>query len=240
MLASGIVDGSGVAEAMAHMVTGGAFSTLFVFLIIASLILIIVTAMAGSSRTLYQGSVDGWLPRYLSGVNHNGAPTAAMWTDLCFNLILLAIAASDATAYFFILAISNCGYIIFNFLNLNAGWIHRVDSGHVKRPFKAPTIVLAIGTVLAFVNAMFMGAGAKVWNPVALWWGLGIAALIIPVFAYRHYVQDKGQFPPQMLADMGIKDSSSLGERKAGMLPYLTLVAGVAVVFISNLIFTLE
>lgn len=240
MLAPGIVEGWGVAEVMAHMVAGGAWSSLFVFLIIAALILIIVTAMAGSSRTLYQGSVDGWLPRYLSGVNHNGAPTAAMWTDLVFNLVLLAIAASDATAYFFILAISNCGYIIFNFLNLNAGWIHRMDSGHVKRPFKAPTIIIAIGTFLAFVNAVFMGAGAKVWNPVALWFGLGIAALIIPVFAYRHYVQDKGQFPERMLADLGVKDSRDLGEKRAGVLPYLTLVAGIAIVLVSNWIFTLE
>src|SRR5215813_14825032 len=126
-------------------------------------------AMAGSSRTLYQGSVDGWLPRYLSHVNEHGAPTRAMWTDLCFNLILLSFAASDASAYFLILAISNCGYIIFNFLNLNAGWIHRLDSGHVRRPFKAPTIILALGTILSFVNAGLMGAGAKVWNPIALW-----------------------------------------------------------------------
>ena len=104
---------------------------------------------AGSSRTLYQGSIDGWLPRYLSHVNHNGAPTAAMWTDLGFNLILLSIASTDVGAYYFILAVSNCGYIIFNFLNLNAGWIHRIDSGHIKRPYRAPTIILAAGTVLA-------------------------------------------------------------------------------------------
>ncbi len=90
-----------------------------------------MTAMAGSSRTLYQGSVDGWLPRYLSHVNEHGAPTRAMWTDLVFNLIVLAIASADATSFFFILAVSNCGYIIFNFLNLNAGWIHRIDNGHI-------------------------------------------------------------------------------------------------------------
>ncbi|MFO1436134.1 MAG: hypothetical protein U1F34_07230 [Gammaproteobacteria bacterium] len=28
--------------------------------------------------------------------------------------------------YLFVLAASNVGYIIFNFLNLNAGWIHRL------------------------------------------------------------------------------------------------------------------
>ncbi|MEZ5830183.1 MAG: APC family permease, partial [Dongiaceae bacterium] len=235
MLAGNIIDGTGVAQAMAAMVAGGSsiINTLFVILIIASLILIIVTAMAGSSRTLYQGSVDGWLPRYLSHVNHMGAPTAAMWTDLCFNLILLSIASTDATAYYFILAVSNCGYIIFNFLNLNAGWIHRVDSGHIARPYKAPTIILALGGVFAFVNAMFMGAGAKVWNPDALWYGLGAAALIIPVFAFRHYWQDKGKFPDRMLDDLGLQ-AGDLGHKKAGFLPYAVLLGGLAVVLLAN------
>ena len=77
MLATPIVDGSGVADAMAGMVGGGALiHSLLVMLMILALLLSIMTAMAGSSRTLYQGSVDGWLPRYLSHVNEHGAPTA--------------------------------------------------------------------------------------------------------------------------------------------------------------------
>ncbi len=237
MLDPSVVNGSGVAAAMAGMVGGGAFihGTL-VLLMILALLLSIMTAMAGSSRTLYQGSVDGWLPRYLSHVNSHGAPTRAMWTDLCFNLILLSFASSDATAYFLILAISNCGYIIFSFLNLNAGWIHRIDSGHIRRPWKAPTIVLAAGIVLAFVNAGLMGAGAKVWNPVALWAGLIAASLIIPVFWFRHYVQDRGRFPPQMLEALGIEEGG-MGERKAGFLPYLALLGGVIVMLAANWIF---
>jgi len=241
MLDPGVVAGTGVAAVMADMVggTGAAFHSIMVALMIASLILIIITAMAGSSRTLYQGSVDGWLPRYLSHVNHHGAPTGAMWTDLCFNLILLTFAASDATAYYFILAVSNCGYIIFNFLNLNAGWIHRMDAGHVKRPYRAPTFILTLGAIFSYVNAAFMGAGAKVWNPHALWYGLGFAALIIPVFAFRHYVQDGGKFPTRMLEDLGVSSAQGLGEKKAGVLPYVTLAGGIAVVLITNWIFTL-
>ena len=238
MLETPIVDGSGVAAALAHMVGGGPIiENALVMLMILALILCIMTAMAGSSRTLYQGSVDGWLPRYLSFVNHNGAPTNAMWTDLIFNLILLAIACADATSFFFILAVSNCGYIIFNFLNLNSGWIHRIDNGHIARPYRAPTVIIAIGAVFAFVNAVFMGAGAKVWNPMALWAGLITAALIVPVFFYRHYVQDKGKFPPEMLEDLGVGPDGAISERKAGALPYLTLVAGVATVLIANWIF---
>lgn len=240
MLDGGVVAGTSIAQVMGEMVAGGShgITVLFEFLMIASLILIIITAMAGSSRTLYQGSIDGWLPRYLSHVNHNGAPTAAMWTDLTFNLILLTFASSDPAAYYFILAVSNCGYIIFNFLNLNAGWLHRVDSGHIDRPYKAPTIILALGTIFSFVNAAFMGAGAKVWNPNALWAGLIFAALIIPVFWFRHYVQDGGKFPDRMLDDLGLK-AGDLGEKKAGVLPYIVLIAGVAVVLITNWLFTL-
>jgi amino acid transporter len=239
MLSPSIADGSGVGQAMAQMVGGSGFvTTIMIMLMILALMLAINTAMAGSSRTLYQGAVDGWLPRYLSHVNEHGAPTRAMWTDLIFNLGILAIACADAESFFFILAVSNCGYIIFNFLNLNAGWIHRIDNGHIKRPWRAPTILIAVGCLLSYVNAMFMGAGAKVWNPWALWAGLIAAALIIPVFCYRHYIQDGGRFPTHMLDDLGITQED-LKVRKAGILPYLTLAAGLVVVLVANWIFVI-
>ncbi|MGB5869219.1 MAG: APC family permease [Albidovulum sp.] len=239
MLDAGIVDGSGIAAALGGMVSSSNVITqIFVILMIMALFLAIMTAMAGSSRTLYQGSRDGWLPKYLSHVNDHGAPTNAMWTDLGFNLILLAL-ASDAGGYFYVLAISNVGYLTFNFLNLNAGWIHRIDSGHVHRPWKAPTALIGLNTCLAFVNALLLGAGAKVWGyENALWSGAFFAALIIPVFMYRHYVQDGGKFPPEAMEDLGLKNGD-LGERKAGMLPYLALAGGASVVLWANWFFVL-
>ncbi len=239
MLAPGIVDGTGIGEALGNMVGGGKVVTqIFVILMILALFLAIMTAMAGSSRTLYQGSKDGWLPRYLTHVNEHGAPTRAMWTDLAFNVFLLAL-ASDLAGYFYVLAISNVGYIIFNFLNLNAGWIHRIDSGHIARPWKAPTFLIGLNTVLAFVNALFLGAGAKVWGyNTALWAGLVMAALIIPVFYYRHYIQDGGRFPKGALEDLGLKEGE-MGERKAGILPYLALILGAGVVLWANWFFVL-
>lgn len=239
MISPGIADGDGVADAMARMVGGGfIIHTLLVMMMILALMLSIMTAMAGSSRTLYQGSVDGWLPRFLGRVNDHGAPVNAMWADLIVNLGVLAIAATDATSFFFILAVSNCGYVIFNFLNLNSGWIHRIDNAHLKRPFRAPTVLIFIGGLLAYVNAMFMGAGAKVWNPVALWAGLFTAALIIPVFCYRHYIQDRGKFPAHVMVDLGLDPNAKM-ERKAGILPYLTLIAGISVVLLANWFFVL-
>jgi hypothetical protein len=165
-----IYDGSGVAQALAAIVVKGLglvasshagvlIANLFIAMLILSLLLIVMTSMMGSSRTLYQASVDGWLPRYLSRVNGHGAPTAAMWTDLGFNLILLL--ASD---YFAVLMISNVCYLAFNFLNLQAGWIHRIDRGDKDRPFRCPTWLLALGCTFGFVNMAFMGAGADVWG----------------------------------------------------------------------------
>jgi amino acid transporter len=239
MLATGIVDGTGIGEALGNMVGGGQVVTqIFVILMIMALFMAIMTALAGSSRTLYQGSRDGWLPKYLGTVNEKGVPSRAMWTDFAFNVFLLAL-ASDVVGYFYVLAISNVGYILFNFLNLNAGWIHRIDSPHIERPWKAPNWLIGVNTILAFVNALFLGAGAKVWGySNALWAGLIFAALIIPVFWYRHYMQDGGKFPKEAYDDLGLKEGD-LGERKAGMLPYLTLVAGAALVLWANWFFVL-
>ncbi len=239
MTETSVVDGTGVAEVLGSMIGGGPVVTqIFVILMIIALFLAIMTAMAGSSRTLYQGSRDGWLPKYLGKVNDHGAPRRAMWTDVAFNVILLAL-ASDAGGYFYVLAISNVGYILFNFLNLNAGWIHRIDNAHMERPWKAPTWLIGLNTILAFVNALFLGAGAKVWGyENALWSGLIFAAFIFPVFWYRHYLVDGGKFPKEAYEDLGLP-YGEMGERKAGMLPYLALAAGAVVVLWANWFFVL-
>jgi amino acid transporter len=228
MLDPSIYDGSGVAKAMASMFgTAGVIYFIMVILLILALVLAIITAMAGSSRTLYQSSVDGWLPKYLSYVNQHGSPTRAMATDLCFNLILLMM--SD---YLFVLAVSNCLYIIFNFINLNSGWLHRIDSGHVRRPWRAPDWLLALGAVFAFLNMFFMGAGANAYGSNTLMLGVIGALLIIPIFIYRHYIQDRGKWPARMLADLGITEEA-MHVRRAGMLPYLTVAGGIVVVALS-------
>jgi len=56
--------------------------------------------------------------------------------------------------------------------------------------------------------------------------------LIIPVFAFRHYVQDKGQFPVSD-DDRDAPFARQAVQPKAGMLPYLALVAAAATVGIS-------
>ena len=230
MLAPDIYSNVGVGRVMAHMVHAGGDvgGALLVVMLILALVLSIMTSMAGSSRTLYQSAVDGWLPRYLARTNARGAPTDAMLTNFGFNLLLLLM--SD---YVFVLGASNVGYLIFNFLNLNSGWIHRLDRPSQYRPWTAPTWIIAAGAVLSFVNLAFMGFGADIYGRGTLTTGLVFASLIVPVFVWRHFIQDKGVFPAAMIEDLEL-DGGGKVVRRAGVLPYVVLVAGALVVYVCH------
>jgi len=229
MLAPDIYSGMGVAAVMARMVHAGQIvGAIVVVMLILALVLSLMTSMAGSSRTLYQASVDGWLPKYLAKVNAHGAPTNAMLTNLGFNLLLLLL--SDIV---FVIGAANIGYLLYNFLTLNAGWIHRLDRPRQERPWRAPTWILAAGAILSFMNLAFMGFGADVYGAGTLKTGLIFAALIIPVFIYRHYVQDEGAFPREMVEDLEIGGGEQIIKR-AGIWPYAVLAMGIAVVAITH------
>ncbi len=229
MLAPDIYSGMGVAAVMGHMVHAGRLiGAVVVVMLVLALVLSLITSMAGSSRTLYQASVDGWLPKYLSRVNQHHAPSNAMLTDLCFNLVLLLM--SDSV---FVIGAANVGYMIFNFLNLNAGWIHRLDRPTQERPWRAPNWVLFVGACLSFVNLAFMGFGADVYGVGTLSFGLAFCSLIIPVFIFRHYIQDKGHFPADMAEDLGHGTGASEIKR-AGIWPFVVVAAGIAVVVITH------
>ncbi|WP_290979540.1 APC family permease [Hyphomicrobium sp.] len=226
LLEPGIYDGSGVAAAMAKMVGAtGMAANVIVAMLVITLLLSVLTAIAGSARTLYQASVDGFLPKYLSKVNMHGTPMKAMWTDLVFNIILLTMSNSV-----FLLAISNVCYLTFIYLNLQSGWIHRIDRPGVPRPYKAPNWLLAIGAALGFFDMFLIGMGANSYGAGVLKAGLITVFLAVPVFWYRHYVTDKGKFPAALAIDWQPGSASRGFEAKAGILPYLALAGGAAAV----------
>ncbi|MFO1436133.1 MAG: hypothetical protein U1F34_07225 [Gammaproteobacteria bacterium] len=53
------------------------------------------------------------------------------------------------------------------------------------------------------------------------------------MFLYRHYVQDKGVFPQAMVEDMHLGREEGVTSR-AGMLPYVALVAGILIVYFTH------
>jgi hypothetical protein len=46
---------------------------------------------------------------------------------------------------------------------------------------------------------------------------------VVPVFLFRHYVTDRGQFPPDMWKDLLLPGQTCSGPKRAGVLPYLAL-----------------
>lgn len=186
---------------LAEITFGSGSGRLITLMLICALVLSISTAMAGGSRTLYQGSVDGLLPRYLRHLNHHGVPTKAMWTDLVFNVFLLTLGSP-----IFVLAASSVAYVLCICMDMNAGWMHRLERPNHYRPYRAPNWLIYIGgPILSLINLAFIVFGANVFAPNALWYGLVAIALVIPIFYYRHYVCDKGQWPEAAQQHLGIE-----------------------------------
>jgi hypothetical protein len=75
--------------------------------------------------------------------------------------------------------------------------------------------------------------GADIWGAGTLVSGLCFAALIVPVFLFRHYVTDKGHFPEAMKEDMQLVGSQRVA-RRAGILPYVTVAAGIVVIVVTH------
>jgi amino acid transporter len=176
---------------MAELVFGTGLGQWITIVLIMAMVLVNVTTMAGSSRTLYQSSVEGWLPKYLGKLNRHASPSNAMLTDFVFNVFLISLGSP-----IFVLAASNVAYLFGVVLNLIAAWIHRKDRPAHPRPYRAPDWLIYGGVpVLVFINLSFIIFGANLFAPNALLYGVVAMAIVVPVFCYRHFLVDKGVWP---------------------------------------------
>jgi amino acid transporter len=232
LLDPGIQSGAGVGLAMAHMVgLSGWGVNIVIVMLLVTLMLSVMAAIAGSARTLYQSSKDGFLPKYLTNTNSRGTPTRAMWTDLTFNLFLLML-NNDV----YILALSNVSYLTFIYMNLQSGWIHRLDRPDWLRSYKAPNWLLGLGAIFGFVDMFLIGVGSNSYGKGVLIGGFIVVFLAVPVFLWRHYITDKGKFPADFTADIQPGGPVTAVTYRAGYLPYLAVAGAVAAVTLGSLI----
>ena len=198
MLRPEINSGEGVGAALASMVSGNpVFCGVVVVMLVFTLILGSMTAMADTARTLYQGGKDGTLPKFLSHANANGSPVAAIWFNVVVDLVLLMF-----NDYLFLLAITAMNYILCHFFVLTGAWIHRMDNPDIARPYKVSDNMLTVCVMLGFFNMFLVGAGSNVWGSYVLWIGLALALIALPLYWFRHYVVDKGKFPEGTYRDL--------------------------------------
>jgi amino acid transporter len=109
-------------------------------------------------------------------------PLKAMGFDVVFNLLLMMLGNP-----IYILAASTVGYMIFNTLNLIAGYLLRKDAPAAARPYRAPATMIRLGIVFAAVNfvLLFVGAPSWGWKYVGLGWGIVLAGIVI--YYYRRW-----------------------------------------------------
>lgn len=102
-----------------------------------------------------------------------------------------------------------------------------------RTPFRSIIFLIPIGIIFAiWAVSMLMGfIQSFTYAEIAgLFPSKSGGASVYGAAAWLKY----GKFPARMMEDLGIKGGNDLGERRAGFLPYLTLLGGVAVMLIAK------
>ena len=233
MLRPEINSGEGVGAALASMVSSNpVFCSVVVIMLVFTLMLGSMTAMGDTARTLYQGGKDGTLPKFFSHANASGSPSAAIWFNFAVDLVLLMF--SD---YLFLLAITAMNYILCHFFVLTGAWIHRMDNPDIERPYKVSDNMLTVCVMLAFFNMFLVGAGSNVWGSYVLPIGLVLSLVGVPLFWYRHYVVDKGEFPEGTWTDLIPKGLQEPPEVPCSIIPKVCICLGVVFMLIGYVAF---
>ena len=170
---------------------GGA-DDVMVALIVGSLVLVILTAMADSSRALYGMSREGTTVRGLDELNRFGVPGRAITADLIVNLAVLFFLGSVLA----IVAAGNLGYVAAHVFALVALLFLRRDRPQWSRPVRLgrPMIVVvgALAAFLAFLCVVgatsFELTGYGDWRELAIAIGIILGSLVL--YAFRRLVQD--------------------------------------------------
>ncbi len=158
--------------------------------LICALLMSMLNAIMGCSRSLYQSSEDGMMPRFLTHLNKHGAPDQAMAFTAVASMIIVLF-GTPLRIYIF----SNVGYLFAILLVFYAYFLHRTSQPDMVRPVRLPdgarwvALVLAIFLTVLWAyggwNSPAIVVGAK--DPSLFILGLVAIALYFPMYAWRKY-----------------------------------------------------
>lgn len=132
----------------------------------------------GSSRTIYQMSQDGHLPKFFSKVNRRGAPVGSIVFDATVIVLMLVIFGTDVVE---VVAAATFGYlVVFVLLPIAYLTLRRLPGGHEKAfRLGKPWVVVAV--LLLIFNTALLLVGGWQWGIEAILVGLGATLAIIPI-----------------------------------------------------------
>ncbi|MFI5041417.1 MAG: APC family permease [Acidimicrobiales bacterium] len=189
--------------------------------LIFALLMSMLNAIMGCSRSLFQTSVDGVLPRWFGHLNRHGVPDRAMgFTAVCSMLVVLF--GSPLRIYIF----SNVGYLFAIVLVFYGYFLHRQTKPDVHRPVRLPDgmhwLALVFGIFLTVLwayggwNSPKVVVGAK--DPMLFLLGLLAIGAYVPLYVWRrlsdrrHVVVDLAQLsaPPAAIPVDGVEMAESV------------------------------
>lgn len=176
--------------------TGGEFlNWIIALMLIVALALSALNAIMGCARSLHQMSVDGQFPRFFQKTNSHGVPGNAMVFNVACSL--LVITAGGAVEIY---SFSNVGYT-FSFLPVLIGYyLLRQHKPNARRPVRLPEFFKYIALAMAALYLVIWLYGGIQYSRIGdtlvyYLLGWGTLLLYLPLWAYRHYVEDKRAGP---------------------------------------------
>jgi amino acid transporter len=173
-------------------IVGGA-SDVMIALIVGSLVLVVTTAMADSSRALFGVARDGMTVRGLDRLNRFGVPGRTMTVDLVVNLGLVFLLGSTLA----IVAAGNLGYITAHVFALAGVLLLRRDRPRWPRPFRLPGPLVAVTAALVPGLAVVLVVGATSFDLTGyggrreLAIALGLLGASVLLYLFRRVAQDR-------------------------------------------------
>jgi len=162
--------------------------------LVVALLLSVLNAIMGCSRSLYQVASDGVLPKVFQHINRHGVPDVAMGFNLVASVVVVFF-GSPFEIYIF----SNMGYLLSLALAFIGYFLYRQRHPELERPVRMPGFLrhIALGTGVVFLFVWIYGgyhasdiavAAGKRW---LFFLGLGIILLYLPLHAYRRLIDDR-------------------------------------------------
>jgi amino acid transporter len=188
----------------AEAIWGGAGRTVIGLLLTSALILGAQAFIVGSSRTVFQMSRDGYIPRAFSAVNGRRVPIGSLALD---SAVILALLLFFGTNVVDVVAAANFGYLVVFVIMPIAFLALQARTADRRSPRALALSALAV-FLIAF-NAVLLIVGGAQWGSKVMVIGSAVMLLIIPIALLRRWQDRRAGYTalPPMLSGQPIAES---------------------------------
>lgn len=184
-------DPSAVFLVPARVVLGSAGAKITGLMLAGALAVGAQAYIISSSRTLYQMSCDGYMPRFVLRVNRFGSPYGGIVFDATVIALLVGIFGTNVIN---VVAAANIGYlVVFVILPLVFVVIRRRQS-RAGGTLAMPRWMTPVALLFAAANAVLLVAGGALWGTQIWLTGAAVLLVIVPLMLIRRWEERR---PPR-------------------------------------------